>query len=75
MRLQARLARLELKAGGSGCPACRHRYERIIVAHEHEMPNGTIVGDDVPKPCALCGRLPEQVIWDTEPVKVSNPDL
>ena len=72
MRLQARLARLERKAGGNGCPGCRHRYERIIVAHEYEPPGGTIVRDDVPEPCALCGRQPEQVIWNIEPVKVMS---
>jgi hypothetical protein len=75
MRLKARLARLERKAGGNGCPGCRHRFERIIVAHEHELPDGTIVRDDVPEPCALCGRLPEQVIWDTAHVKVMSLDL
>jgi hypothetical protein len=26
----------------------------------------------VPQPCALCGRHPEQVIWDADPLDMNN---
>jgi hypothetical protein len=45
------------------------------VAHERELPDGTVFRDDVPKPCVLCGRLPEQVVWDIDPVQVLGLDL
>lgn len=40
------------------------------MAHERELPDGTIIRDGMPKPCVLCGRLPEQVIWNIDPEKV-----
>jgi hypothetical protein len=72
MRLRIRLQRLKRQAGNSGCPGCRHRSWQVIVANKRELPDGTVVRDDVPKPCVLCGRLPEQVIWNIDPVKVLN---
>jgi hypothetical protein len=69
VRLKRRLQRLEQKMGGSGCPGCRHRYWQVIVTYERELSDGTIVRDEVPQPCALCGRQPEQVIWEVDPVR------
>jgi hypothetical protein len=75
MRLRARLQRLERKAGSSNCPGCRQRSWQVIVTHERELPDGTIIRDEVPKPCVLCGRLPEQVVWDIDPVQVLGLNL
>jgi hypothetical protein len=57
------------------CPGCRHRSWQVIDLQQRQLPDGTIIRDEVPQPCPRCGRRPEQVIWNIDPVKVLGLDL
>jgi hypothetical protein len=64
------LQRLEQALGGRGCPGCRHRSWQVVVVRDVQLPDGTVIEGEEPVPCSLCGRMPEQIIRNVDPLKV-----
>ncbi len=51
-----------------GCPVFRRRRGRHVLVEVHREADGGITrGDDYPKPCAACGKVPEFVIEVVRP--------
>ena len=64
MSLHSRLQRLERHVDvPSGCPDCWGRRGRTVLVEARALPEGTVRGaeEEMPKPCATCGEVPEQV--------------
>ena len=63
MRWRHRLERLEARVAEAGCSACRHRRSKAVYVKEGE-------GDELPSPCARCGKIPEIIIE----IRVHGPE-
>jgi hypothetical protein len=66
VRLDRRLERLEARVVEAGCPACRDRRSKAVFIEEE--------GDEIPAPCARCGKVPELIIEITEVAPEDYPD-
>lgn len=66
-RLLTEAQRLGLDAG-PGCPACRERQGRIVIATSRRLADDTIEPvADHPAACSRCGRVPEMIVEFVEP--------
>jgi len=64
MRLRGRLlrlARLQREAPARECRVCGSR-PRIVFVNAKRLKNGEVVPEEVPEPCAVCGKAPEMTI-------------
>jgi hypothetical protein len=63
-RLRSRLQTLERGVvNAHGCPACRHRRDRIALVDITQNSDDSITyADDTPPVCAACGHVPELVV-------------
>ena len=64
IRLRSRLQSLERGAVSVyGCPACRHRHDRIALVDTTQNSDGSVLSlADTPTVCAACGHVPELVV-------------
>jgi hypothetical protein len=77
VRLIARLQRLERRVIDPGCPGCRERRGFNVLLNAHRLPDRTLTypDDDEPKPCDLCGEVPESVIAVIRTVVETREDV
>jgi hypothetical protein len=74
-RLNARLRRLEATVAAAGCPAGRDRRGRVVLRTTRQSAEGKVLSDDEPRPCGLCGEVPEEDIEIVEVVVATRDEV